>query len=82
MFSSVELETLSMSELVLIAGGDWDTEDIDIEFIILSNTATQLEEQLIDLDRLLTIYYEASLLKLYNTQLKELKSIRESLANI
>lgn len=82
MFSPVELETLSMSELVLIAGGDWDTEDIDIEFIILSNTATQLEEQLIDLDRLLTIYYEASLLKLYNTQLKELKSIRESLANI
>lgn len=46
MFSPEEMDSIPMSQLVLMAGADWDTSDEDdsdyIEACILSNTANQI----------------------------------------
>lgn len=80
MFSPEEMNTIPMSDLVMMAGADWDTSDQDdsdyIEACILSNTANQIADQLEDLDRLFVIYHDKSLINNYNRLLRELKQIR------
>lgn len=83
MFSPEEMDTIPMSQLVLMAGADWDTSDEDdsdyIEACILSNTANQIADQLEDLDRLFVIYHDKALINNYNRLLRELKNIRSHL---
>ena len=83
MFSSEEMESIPMSELVLMAGADWDTsDDAEAEYIeacILSNTANQIVDELEDLDRLFVIYHDKSMINHYNRLLRELKTIRSHL---
>ena len=80
MFSPEEMDSIPMSDLVMMAGADWDTSDEDdsdyIEACILSNTANQIADQLEDLDRLFVIYHDKSLINNYNRLLRELKNIR------
>ena len=78
MFSPEEMDTIPMSQLVLMAGADWDTSDEDdyIEACILSNTANQIVYELEDLDRLFVIYHDKSMINNYNRLLRELKQIR------
>ena len=80
MFSPEEMDSIPMSQLVLMAGADWDTSDDSeaeyIEACILSNTANQIVDELEDLDRLFEIYHDKSMINHYNRQLRELKNIR------
>ena len=80
MFSPEEMETIPMSQLVLMAGADWDiSDDSDSEYIeacILSNTANQIVEELEDLDSLFVIYHDKTMINNYNRLLRELKQIR------
>lgn len=83
MFSPEEMDSIPMSQLVLMAGADWDTSDQDdsdyIEACIMQNTANQIADQLEDLDRLFVIYHDKSLINNYNRLLRELKNIRSHL---
>ena len=83
MFSPEEMDTIPMSQLVLMSGADWDTSDEDdsdyIEACILSNTANQIADELEDLDRLFVIYHDKSMINNYNRLLRELKNIRSHL---
>ena len=79
MFSPEEMDTIPMSQLVLMAGADWDISDDSDDYVeacILSNTANQIADQLEDLDRLFVIYHDKSLINNYNRLLRELKQIR------
>lgn len=80
MFSPEEMDTIPMSQLVLMAGADWDTSDDSdddyIEACIMQNTANQIADQLEDLDRLFVIYHDKSMINNYNRLLRELKQIR------
>ena len=80
MFSPEEMDSIPMSQLVLMSGADWDTSDEDdsnyIEACILSNTANQIADELEDLDRLFVIYHDKSMINNYNRLLRELKQIR------
>ena len=83
MFSPEEMDSIPMSDLVMMAGADWDTSDEDdsdyIEACILSNTANQIADELEDLDRLFVIYHDKSMINNYNRLLRELKNIRSHL---
>ena len=80
MFSPEEMDTIPMSQLVLMAGADWDTSDDSaddyIEACIMQNTANQIAYELEDLDRLFVIYHDKSMINNYNRLLRELKQIR------
>ena len=79
MFSPEEMDSIPMSQLVLMAGADWDTSDDSEDYIeacILSNTANQIADELEDLDRLFVIYHDKALINHYNRLLRELKTIR------
>ena len=83
MFSPEEMDSIPMSDLVLMAGADWDISDEDdsdyIEACILSNTANQIVDELEDLDRLFVIYHDKSMINHYNRLVRELKDIRSHL---
>ena len=80
MFSPEEMDSIPMSDLVMMAGADWDTSDEDdsdyIEACIMQNTANQIADELEDLDRLFVIYHDKSMINNYNRLLRELKQIR------
>ena len=79
MFSPEEMDSIPMSQLVLMAGADWDTSDDSEDYIeacILSNTANQIVDELTDLDSLFVIYHDKALINHYNRLLRELKTIR------
>ena len=82
MFSPEEMDSIPMSDLVMMAGADWDTSDQDdseddyIEACIMQNTANQIADQLEDLDRLFVIYHDKSMINTYNRLLCEFKDIR------
>ena len=83
MFSPEEMDSIPMSDLVMMAGADWDTSDEDdsdyIEACIMQNTANHIADELEDLDRLFVIYHDKSMINNYNRLLRELKNIRSHL---
>ena len=83
MFSPEEMDSIPMSDLVMMAGADWDTSDDSdddyIEACILSNTANQIVDELEDLDRLFVIYHDKSMINHHNRLVRELKNIRSHL---